>query len=100
MKPIETIRYLVEAYFHQDWDAEHDSPRDVVVAFCDSETSERRLSLKRELEALLSEDDSEVSASIEGLNIPYDYEANDESRRDWLQWVLSIVDARLGDGSE
>lgn len=52
----QTLLYLAETYFHQDWDLNAPTPVGVLEEFSRSETAETVASLRSDVEAILADD--------------------------------------------
>ncbi|GCD19717.1 contact-dependent growth inhibition system immunity protein [Cellulomonas algicola] len=96
-RPRDDIRYLAEAYFHQDHDLDADDPLDVVRAFVRAEGEEVVGGLRREIVRLLDDaGDGEVPASawIVSTTVSYDPRRDGVSIREWFDAIVAVVDGR------
>jgi hypothetical protein len=61
---MDTLFYLAETYFHQDWDLNAPTPLGVVEAFRDREADGTVQGLRSDLEGLLAADPTEDSLRV------------------------------------
>ncbi len=86
----ETLIYLFEAYFHQDWRDDYVSSLDVVRAFCSDEQIEAKTKLKNALFELLEQGDlsqdifNKLGGSFrperEGMSVEY-----------WIKQAIKVI---------
>lgn len=88
------LENFLSAYFHQDWQAEHDTPEAVVAYFTASESGEQVDAVRTQLGALLARNDDEatLAGAVRGLGSEYDYSADGTTCRAWLLDVMRILD--------
>lgn len=87
------LENFLSAYFHQDWQAEHDTPEAVAAYFAASESGEQVDAVRMQLAELLARNDDEaaLAAAVRGFGGEYDYSADGKTCRAWLQDVMSIL---------
>jgi hypothetical protein len=78
---------LIEAFFHQDWDLDHESP-DAVLAFYKEHSSEKDcLQLEKDLSWLIQNNDlkeADYQMMFDNLGLSYDYLTDWSSSKAWL----------------
>ncbi|TWU12588.1 hypothetical protein CA54_14120 [Symmachiella macrocystis] len=90
------LRYLCGAYFHQDWDAEHDSWESVVEAFVCSESKDMVKSVCDDISAIISEylDDSALERyMVSELYCGYYPPGDSMTFTEWLKAIRRHMDA-------
>jgi hypothetical protein len=92
---MDNLRYMLSAYFHQDWNHTHDSWQAVVDEFV---TDDRTtvVEVPREIEKILAEvtDDLELGQLILSLGCDY---SPIEGDRAWLTAVRDRITSQLAD---
>lgn len=90
---MDNLRYLLSAYFHQDWNHTHGSWQEVIAEFVtdDGPTVE---AVPGEIDRLLSRtpDDEALERAVRSLGCDYDPAEGD---RAWLQAVRAHIAAAL-----
>jgi hypothetical protein len=86
MSDYPALEYLLSAYFHQDWRAEHDTPEAVVAAFLDDEDEEQAAGVRADLARLAAHglDEDALGRELRALGCEYDPVAGGGSWQDWL----------------
>jgi|HubBroStandDraft_3_1064219.scaffolds.fasta_scaffold1211321_2 hypothetical protein len=91
------VKYLAQAYFHQDFDLEADSPTGVVSLFREREAPEMVSSLSDEINSILSKEVDESFLAriwLEEDGACYDPRQDGIPIRDWLLRVAEILGNR------
>lgn len=91
---MDNLKYLLSAYFHQDWNHEHDSWQAVVDEFV-ADDAGTVSAIPGEIDQLLSgtHDDVELGKVLVTLGCAYDPEEGD---RKWLGQVRDRIRELLG----
>ncbi|TFE37102.1 hypothetical protein E3E14_30270 [Streptomyces sp. ICN441] len=92
-----TISYVAQAYFHQDFDVEADTPLGVVAVFRDSEPAGTVEALHAEIVALLATDSAEKDLArvwLEDAGAYYDPRIDGTTVRDWLREMTEVLAAK------
>ena len=87
MPELDALKYLLSAYFHQDWHSEHATAGEVVDAFARSEGEDQCARVRIDITALQAEgmDDVELGQRLRKLGSAYDPTRDGVSWHDWLQ---------------
>lgn len=86
MSDYPALEYLLSAYFHQDWQAEHDAPSAVVAAFLEGEDEEQAAGVRADLAKLDARalDEDALGRELRALGCEYDPVADGGSWQGWL----------------
>lgn len=90
----ETLTYLAQGYFHQDYDLLAATPSDLVRVFVAKEDAETVEELSRDLDQLLATDPSEEEIRTLWLDIArssYDPVTHGSSFLGWVREIREIV---------
>lgn len=89
MSDYPALEYLLSAYFHQDWRAEHDAPDAVVAAFLDGEDEEQAAGVRADLAKLDARglDEDALGSELRALGCEYDPVAAGDS---WQRWLAAL----------
>ncbi len=89
MSDYPALEYLLSAYFHQDWQAEHDSADAVVAAFLDGEDDEQADGVRADLARLAGRglDEDALGRELRALGCEYDPTAGGGS---WQAWLAAL----------
>jgi CdiI immunity protein len=92
---MDNLKYLLSAYFHQDWNHAHDSWQAVVDEFVTDDLSTVK-AVPDEIDRALTEtvDDAELELLLRSLGCDYD---PDEGDRAWLEAVADRIRQQLMD---
>jgi CdiI immunity protein len=91
------VKYLAQAYFHQDYDLEADSPAGVVSLFREREAPDMVSSLYEEINSILSKEVDESRLAriwLDEAGACYDPREDGISIRDWLLRVGEVLGNR------
>jgi hypothetical protein len=82
---MEALKYLMGAYFHQDWDLDGGTVSDTVSAFLD-ERRDLVSSCADQIDALLAQDlvEGELAAVLDEWGSDYHAGDTDADHREWL----------------
>lgn len=89
------IRYLAQAYFHQDFDLDADTPIGIVRNFRTSERPATVAALRRAIQSVLEEVTGETHLTALWLNeAGSDYDPRDDgiSTSEWFRQMLEELD--------
>lgn len=83
---MESLKYLMSAYFHQDWDLDGGEVSDTVSAFL-NERRDLVSSCADEIDALLAQDlaEGEIKALLDEWGSDYHAGDTDADHRQWLE---------------
>ncbi|CAM5328722.1 contact-dependent growth inhibition system immunity protein [Streptomyces chartreusis] len=88
------ISYLAQAYFHQDFGLEAETPLGVVEAFRDSESDDTVEALRAEIVALLESEPTEEALAnvwLDEAGAEYDPRFDGGTVRDWLRRMVETL---------
>jgi hypothetical protein len=94
----ESLRYVAEAYFHQDYDAEYASPDDAVRDVRASETPARVAQLVAEISRMLdaAPTETDLAQVWEGeLGAMYEPEQDGITYSAWFERMRDILTGRI-----
>ena len=96
----EPLRYLVAAYFHQDWNIETPTLRGVLELFAREEPEELVRGARDEAVALLAGDldDEAIEQILDDFGLAVDPPAHGLSYGRWLALVADVLTAALREG--
>ena len=89
MSDLDALKYLLSAYFHQDWQSEHPTAGEVVDAFARGEGEEQCARVRADIAALLAEglDDATLGQRLRKLGSAYDPTRDGQSWQAWLEGI-------------
>ena len=89
------LQNFLSAYFHQDWQMEHETADAVVDYYRHNESSELVAQTRVEAETLLGEDldDDALGARLSALGSEYDPTRDGATWRGWLQRLAQSLTA-------
>ncbi|MGW4873898.1 contact-dependent growth inhibition system immunity protein [Streptomyces chartreusis] len=88
------ISYLAQAYFHQDFGLEAETPLCVVEVFRDSESADTVEALRAEIVALLESEPTEEALAdvwLDEAGAEYDPRFDEGTVRDWLRRIAETL---------
>lgn len=88
------VRYLISAYFHEDWRLDATSPIDVVRQFAEREPSDSVAAVRRGLSDLLTSGRSEADLRrlvLDEWQSSYDPALEAGTVRGWLEEILCLL---------
>ena len=88
---LDSLQYLVAAYFHLDWDIEGPTAEAVVDRFAADENETTVREAYEGAAELLTRTDDELAAQLDAWRIGYDPAGEGRTNREWLE----LVRARL-----
>lgn len=94
---MEALKYLMGAYFHQDWDMDGGKVSDTVSSFLD-ERRDLVSSCADQIDALLAQDlaEGELAAKLDAWGSDYYAGDTDADYRDWLDEIRRQIRTFLG----
>lgn len=89
MNDFPTLQNFFSAWFHQDWEMEHDGADAVIDAWREAEDDEYVARARDELDRLLARDldDPALGAAVRALGSEYDPTRDGSGWREWLTAV-------------
>jgi len=86
MSDYPALENFLSAYFHQDWQSEHDTADAVVAYFVDSEDDEQLAEVRADLARLAAQDLDEIALAnrLRALGSEYDPALDGRTWRDWF----------------
>lgn len=97
MRPQEGFDYLVQGYFHQDWDLDGSTSRAVLEHFATTETPDvvRAARDGAANVALQGLPDAQLEAQLSALGFAYDPAGFGTTHNEWLQEVVAVLSDAL-----
>lgn len=100
-RPDSPLTVLFRAYFHQDWIIEGPDAAAVIAVYADEAPKEDILGAIEELQALLSSrlDERRLAKAVRRIGPSYLPQADGLTYREWLEFVIETLEARLREKS-
>jgi hypothetical protein len=93
---VERLRQFFGSYFHQDWDIDGDSWREVLEVYFRVASPAKLRQLRDDLAALLgSVDDDDELGNYLFERLRNEYEPEEENYHQWLEQLIAAVTTRL-----
>ena len=93
------LEHLAQAYFHQDYDLEFETPDAVAVAFAENEGGAALNELTFEIDALLAgplDEEQLGDLWVKNLGASYDPTADGRTYRDWFGHMRNLLAQSAG----
>lgn len=99
MSDYPALQNFLAAYFHQDWQAEHDSADAVIRDFLDNESEQVIANVRDDLARLdaLALDEQALARQLHALGCEYDPTRDAGTWRGWLQTLVARFERMPGE---
>lgn len=92
MMHFERLEQFIGGYFHQDWDIEGESDKEVVLSFKrDNTLKDINLLIIDISEVLSKKTESELCILLNKMGCEYYYQADGKSAKEWLKHLQMIL---------